>query len=131
LEQVKIEVFNSEETKQIEVNREVADRINKKYLIFRPYVDPMSCKPFLPSDKGYYFKFHNTRLKIVVYTLMDNGFKDAPEGKEGEWIINWSASSLKTSFYHKMGKFQKVNHFPRTMEICRKDLLTSNFTTLM
>ena len=99
LDAVKIEVFNSEETKEIEINREVSDRINKKYLIFRPYIDPMTCKPFLPSDKGYYFKFYHSRLKIVLYTLMDNGFKDAPESKEQEFIVLWSSTTCKASVY--------------------------------
>jgi hypothetical protein len=30
-----------------------------------------------------------------------------------------------------MNKFQKVNHFPRSMEICRKDLMTINIKRVM
>ena len=47
------------------INKEVSEKSSKKYLIFRPYIDPMDLRPYQPPDKGYYFKFNNTNVKIV------------------------------------------------------------------
>ena len=53
---------------------------NKKYLIFRPYIDPMSIRPYKPQDKGYYFKFYNgVNVPLIRYTLEDNGFREVAD----------------------------------------------------
>lgn len=95
LENVKIDIFYSEETKEIGINREVTDKIQKKFLIFRPYIEPLTFKPFAPSDRGYYYKFFNTKIKIVEYTFEDNGFKECPEKKKDEWTIMWCVGGVK------------------------------------
>ena len=55
----------------------------------------MNFKPYAPSDKGYYYKFFNTKIKIVEYTFEDNGFKEAPEKKKDEWTIMWCVGAVK------------------------------------
>ena len=32
-------------------------KFQKKCMLFRPYIDPMSIRPFKPPDKKLYFKF--------------------------------------------------------------------------
>lgn len=96
--------------------------MGKKFLVFRPYIDPMTIKPYLPPDKGYYFKMKNIDIKIVRYTLEDNGFRHT----EKDWLIMWSASSLKSSVYPGLTKYQKVNHFPKASELTRKNVLSKN-----
>ena len=131
LEDVKIDIFMSDElNEEIGINRDVSEKIQKQYLIFRPYIDPMSCMPYKPRDMGYYYKFYNSKLKIIKYTFEDNGFKEVPEDKPDDWIIMWSTSSVKSSKYVNLNKFQKINHFPRSIEICRKDLMTNNLNFL-
>ena len=52
----------------------------KKYLIFRPYIDPISIRPYKPQDKGYYFKFYNgVVVPLIRYTFEDNGFREATD----------------------------------------------------
>ena len=96
LEDMKIDVFDSEDTREIGINWEVDEKIGKKYLIFRPYIDPLTCKPYVPSDWGYYYKFHHSKLTIVQYTFEDNGFKEVPEKKKDDWTLMWSTTSVKT-----------------------------------
>lgn len=96
---MKIDIFDSEETKVIGINREVSEKIMKKYLIFRPYIEPLTFKPYAPSDKGYYYKFFNTKIKIVEYTFEDNGFKECPEKKKDDWTIMWCVGAVKPSIY--------------------------------
>lgn len=78
------------------INKEVSEKSSKKYLIFRPYIDPMNLKPYQPPDKGYYFKFNNTNVKIVRYTYEDNGFR---ETKGHDWTFCWSSGNLKQNFF--------------------------------
>lgn len=42
------------------------------------------------------------------------------------WNINWMDSNFDTKLYHKMKRFQRINHFPGMHEISRKDLLSRN-----
>lgn len=61
---------------------EVPDRLRKKYLVFRVYEDPIHCRPYVPPDRGYYFDFHKCDIKIIRYTLEDNGFRELPNTKD-------------------------------------------------
>ena len=63
-----------EDRPQIEVNH----KIRKKYLIFRVYEDPIQIRPYQPPDRGYYFDMRNCDIKIIRYTLEDNGFRELP-----------------------------------------------------
>ena len=61
---------------------EIADRLRKKYLVFRVYEDPIHLRPYPPPDRGYYFDMHKCDIKIIRYTLEDNGFRELPSVKE-------------------------------------------------
>ena len=89
--------------------------------MMRPYIDPISVRPYKPQDRGYYFKFYNgIPVTLVRYTLEDNGFREAGERGQ-EWAVCWACSNVKSALYQGMGRFQKVNHFPKSTEITRKD----------
>jgi tubulin polyglutamylase TTLL5 len=42
----------------------------------------------------------------------------------------WSGGSLKGGVYQQLNKYQKVNHFPRSHEMTRKDLMYHNLTRM-
>ena len=93
----------------------------KKYMLFRPYIDPMTIRPYKPADKKLYFKFYNNvDIKLIKYTLEDNGFREMNDRKQ-EWSIMWASSNIKSVVYQAMSRFQKINHWPKTTEITRKD----------
>ena len=49
---------------------------------------------------------------------------DSEEQPElGSWNLSWSSSRFKPSTYSGVGPNQKVNHFPKTSMITRKDSL--------
>lgn len=97
-----------------------AAQSDSKFLLFRPYIDPMSVRPYKPQDKGYYFKnYNNVNVPLIRYTLEDNGFREADRTQE--WSICWACSNIKSQLYQGMQRFQKVNHFPKSTEITRKD----------
>lgn len=73
-----------------------------KYLIFRPYIDPMSIRPYKPPDRGYFYRFYNSAVPLVRYTLEDNGFREATG--DTEWSVMWANSSIKIQVYQTLGK---------------------------
>jgi tubulin polyglutamylase TTLL5 len=99
-----------------------------RYLDFRPLVDiesTIKCN----QDYGYYFRMAGNECQLIKNTLEDNGFIETT-GKDKEWTIMWSSCSIKNNLYNNLKKFQKVNHFPRSVEITRKDLLYKNLSKL-
>ena len=42
---------------------ELRKQIKRKFLVFRPYEDPMSIRPYQAPDRGYYFYLHKNDIK--------------------------------------------------------------------
>jgi tubulin polyglutamylase TTLL5 len=99
----------------------------KKFLCFKPYIDPMTIRPVSSSSSEYFFKMQNSDVKLIRYTLEDNGFK---ETSNTNWTIMWHGGPLKSNQYQTLTKYQKVNHFPRSHEITRKDLMYKNLAKM-
>ena len=101
----------------------------KKYLSFRPYIDPMSLHPPIFSESVYFFRMQNSDVKLIRYTLEDNGFKESAPNSNA-WTMMWHGGPLKNSLYQSLTKYQKVNHFPRSHEITRKDFMYKNLAKM-
>lgn len=68
-------------------------------MCFRPYVDPMSIRPYKPQDKGYYYKVNNnSAAKLIRYFMEDNGFRECSK-REHEFTIFWSCCNIKSAVY--------------------------------
>jgi hypothetical protein len=102
-----------------------------RYLDFRPLVITDEKKNV---DLGYYYKIGGNDCPLVRSLLEDNGFIDVSNFVSSifnrEWTILWSSSSIETSMISKLNKYQKINHFPRSRELTRKDLLYINISKL-
>ncbi|XP_063201957.1 tubulin polyglutamylase TTLL13 isoform X2 [Chroicocephalus ridibundus] len=57
------------------------------------------------------------------------GLKEA--GEDEEWTVYWTDCSVSLERVMKMKRFQKINHFPGMIEICRKDLLARNLNRML
>ena len=80
----------------LEAHQAVDNIVSKKYLVFRPYIDPMTLRPHKPPDKGYYFKFYNNvNVPLIRYTLEDNGFREISDRNQ-EWLVSWACSNIKS-----------------------------------
>lgn len=96
-----------------------------KYLIFRPFSSGQRPPP--PPNRGYFFKFlNNSDVRLVRWFLEDNGFR---EGRK-DWLVLWSCGAMRSQIYQSLTRWQRVNHFPRSHEITRKDNLIKNFTRM-
>ena len=94
-----------------------------KYLHFRTYIDPIEIRPYKPADRGYYFTMSSsTDVKLIRYLLEDNGFREVSK-RDHEWTVMWSCRNIQSQIYQGLTKYQKVNHFPKSTEITRKDCM--------
>lgn len=114
-----------------------------RYLKFRPVIDSATSKIKTPLDLGYYYRISCTESALIKNTLDDNGFRDILhpfnkfKGKTQKEtnpnslvLIFWTGMPLKGNQYKTLTPFQKVNHFPRSGEITRKDYLYRNIQRL-
>ena len=108
-------------------NIESLTPMNIRYLDFRPYLDSIDIPPQTPKDQGYYFKIVSSDGRLIKCTLEDNGLV---ETNSNNWCLFWSSSAIKSNVYLKLKEYQKVNHFPRSAEITRKDLLYKNLARM-
>lgn len=100
-----------------------------KFLLFKPFLEPMNQPPAAPPDRGYYFRLLNCDTRLIKYLLEDNGFLEVPAGQPG-WTISWFGGHAKASDYQTMSRYQRVNRFPKLHEMTRKDLMYKNIAKM-
>lgn len=69
------------------------------------------------------------RYEVVRNTAKKFGFKEVTDGEN--WNMYWSDLSITVDRCKEMKRFQKINHFPGMLEICRKDLLARNLNRML
>lgn len=99
----------------------------------------------------------NCEIRLIRYTLEDNGFRELPSAKDlnqngssmkpgavmgsssavmnkemlkQQATIIWFVSSVKNTVYQSMQRYQKINHFPSSFYITRKDLMYKSIAKL-
>ena len=90
----------------------------------------MNERPPAPPDRGYYFKFLKSDVLIVRMTLEDNGFRETLNPSQN-WTLMWSTSAIKLHIYPQLQKYQKINHFPKSIELTRKDCMYKNMSKMI
>jgi tubulin polyglutamylase TTLL5 len=105
-----------------------------RYLNFRPYIDiPPSIQP-KPNNHNfpcnYYYKIIGNDVPLIRNFLEDNGFIEdtSHQSSLNAFTILWSTLHIKPSILSSLTKYQKVNHFPLSNELTRKDLLYKNIS---
>ncbi|XP_071079263.1 tubulin polyglutamylase TTLL5-like isoform X1 [Haliotis cracherodii] len=71
------------------------------------------------------FKFGTTECKIVRNILTSHGFHEV-HPNSSDFNLLWTNAHLKPFTLRSMTEFQKINHFPRSYELTRKDRLFKN-----
>ena len=69
------------------------------------------------------FKVNNTDARLVRATLAGHGFVLTNKVEKKDWNVLWTGSHLKSYVFQGLSKHQRVNQFPRSAEITRKDTL--------
>ncbi|ESO84501.1 hypothetical protein LOTGIDRAFT_132183, partial [Lottia gigantea] len=71
------------------------------------------------------YKFTNSECKIIRNILQSHGFHEI-HPNSSDYNLVWSNGHLKPFTLRSMSEFQKINHFPRSYELTRKDRLFKN-----
>ena len=70
------------------------------------------------------FKLIKTDGRLIRAVLENNGFLQTESNHD--WNILWTCQSLKLNQYEGLSENQKINHFPQSFELTRKDRLCFN-----
>lgn len=91
----------------------------------RPFTSVGRDKKALPQgdDWALKFKLINADVRLVKSILIAHDFVQT-EGHD--WNILWTNTVGKPYLYTGLNEYQKVNHFPSSYEITRKNNLASN-----
>ncbi|NXC29424.1 TTL13 polyglutamylase, partial [Campylorhamphus procurvoides] len=69
------------------------------------------------------------RYESVRRAAQHCGLKEVRENEE--WTVCWTDGSVSLERLMEMKRFQKINHFPGMIELCRKDLLARNLNRML
>ncbi|CAF4264552.1 unnamed protein product [Rotaria socialis] len=71
------------------------------------------------------FKFVKNETKLIRNILEGHGFREV-HPSSSEFNIMWTGGGMKPFTLRSLNPFQRVNHFPRSYEMTRKDRLYKN-----
>lgn len=97
------------------------------YIVFQSF-DCMG--PIMPYEVTKYLKWHLSTITplIVRHTLTNSGFHLMKICQE--WCGTWG-KHMKSACFKTLKESQKINHFPGTFQIGRKDCLWLNLSRMM
>ncbi|XP_013422025.1 tubulin polyglutamylase TTLL5 isoform X2 [Lingula anatina] len=96
-------------------------------LIFKPQALEKKEPQYKVIGEKYHlaYKLIRTECKLLRSILSAHGFHEA-HPNSNDFNLMWTGSHLKPYTLRTLTEFQKVNHFPRSYEITRKDRLFKN-----
>ena len=71
------------------------------------------------------FRTLGSEISLIVATMQLHGFLNGRK-----WNVLWTSQHLKSYFYQGIERHQRVNQFPRSYEITRKDTLCRNINRM-
>ncbi|XP_023021607.1 tubulin polyglutamylase ttll6 [Leptinotarsa decemlineata] len=69
------------------------------------------------------------RYDVIRRVAQKFNYREVSEGEN--WNMYWTDLSITVDRCKEMRRFQKINHFPGMLEICRKDLLARNLNRML
>ncbi|XP_024858273.1 probable tubulin polyglutamylase TTLL2 [Kryptolebias marmoratus] len=74
------------------------------------------------------FRLHDRGPELVREVLLERGWEeyDGRKQEEEDWNLYWRGSTFRSSEYHNLLPWQRLNHHPKTAGITRKDSLVRN-----
>ncbi|KAK6627894.1 hypothetical protein RUM44_010376 [Polyplax serrata] len=132
---------NNEEPEPVPNCKESSQKLSDETEVFRtslfpnvpPYVKFFMHDlkgPTLPFDIRRHLKWKLSSITPIIIrkTLLNSGFKLVR--KSNDWTGQWG-KHMKSFVFKTLKDFQKLNHFPGTFQIGRKDRLWKNMYRLM
>ena len=75
------------------------------------------------DDNVTFYKMLKCESKLIKFVLELNGLVSTDRH---DWDALWTHTQGKTYFYERLNCTQKINHFPHSQQLTRKDLLALN-----
>ena len=85
-------------------------------------------KGCLYQQKDLLYRIYKTDARLVRSILENAGFNSTDSH---DWNIIWVGSSAQSYLYEGLNEYQKINHFPNSFEITRKDKLHLNIDSMI
>ncbi|XP_051927652.1 tubulin polyglutamylase ttll6 [Hippocampus zosterae] len=82
-----------------------------------------------PKRRYVWVNLTNCKYESVRRAARRYGLKVASDGDD--WTLMWSDCSVSLERVMAMKQYQKINHFPGMIEICRKDTLARNLNRML
>lgn len=70
-----------------------------------------------------YYKMLKCESKLIRFIMELNGLQNTDRH---DWNVLWTHTQGKNYFYERLNPTQKINHFPASQELTRKDRLAIN-----
>uniref|UniRef100_H2YBA9 Tubulin--tyrosine ligase-like protein 9 n=1 Tax=Ciona savignyi TaxID=51511 RepID=H2YBA9_CIOSA len=80
------------------------------------------------EEEGLVFRTSDHVPDVLKQILTERGWNeyDEDEGLSGSWNLWWKTQRFRKSEHDDIAPWQRLNHFPRTDAITRKDSLVRN-----
>ncbi|KAG9283041.1 putative tubulin polyglutamylase TTLL2 [Astyanax mexicanus] len=74
------------------------------------------------------FRLHEKAPEVIREVLLERGWEeyDLQEHEKGDWNLYWRTSAFRNFEYENLLPWQRLNHYPKTASIARKDCLARN-----
>eukprot|EP00930_Biecheleria_cincta_P006643 TRINITY_DN107693_c0_g1_i1.p1 TRINITY_DN107693_c0_g1~~TRINITY_DN107693_c0_g1_i1.p1 ORF type:complete len:1011 (-),score=173.95 TRINITY_DN107693_c0_g1_i1:50-3082(-) len=69
------------------------------------------------------FRIDRIHAPLVRDTFLHNNFRPT---RGEDWLVSWSGPRMRDNIHKMMHEFQRINHFPASTELTRKDRLWEN-----
>ncbi|KAJ2949676.1 hypothetical protein O0L34_g15603 [Tuta absoluta] len=93
--------------------------------------------PFIPMEARKKKKRRRSEITICLTNCAYKSIRNVASAfgmrevsKEEPWNFYWTDMSVNVDKAKEMKRFQRINHFPGMLEICRKDLLARNLNRM-
>eukprot|EP00099_Drosophila_melanogaster_P013190 NP_001287520.1 uncharacterized protein Dmel_CG31108, isoform B [Drosophila melanogaster] len=88
--------------------------------------DDAECGINMPASKlKITYKFHQTETKLLRKLFNVHGLTEV-QGENNNFNLLWTGVHMKLDIVRNLAPYQRVNHFPRSYEMTRKDRLYKN-----
>ena len=77
------------------------------------------------AETDWMYRVSDRAPPLVRQVLEAKGYTECDEDSDG-WHLHWKAGRFKPSEYAAASRMQRVNHFPKTTGITKKDCLLRN-----
>ncbi|XP_071832466.1 tubulin polyglutamylase TTLL5-like isoform X3 [Apostichopus japonicus] len=100
-------------------------------ILFRPECMFVKIKRLYAIGEKHHlaYKIVRTDCRVIRQLLHKHGFHEV-HPNSSDFNLTWIGCHVKPYTLRSLSEFQKINHFPRSYEITRKDRLYKNFSRL-